>query len=63
MTELKFVFEVDNTRIEELNEEGDTINTLVTDWGTVEGLFKVWEKAGVKKVKTISELEKIAMQG
>lgn len=58
--ELRFVFEVGNTRVEELDWEGDVAKKLGADWGTIEGFFNIWIKEGVNNIKTIAELEEVA---
>lgn len=60
MTELRFIFEVGNTRIEEINDNSEVIKTIQADWGTIEGYFEIWKKEGVKKIKSIEQLEEVA---
>ena len=60
MTELRFIFEVGNTRIEGLDDNNEVIDNIQADWGTIEGYFEIWKKEGVKKIRTIKQLEEVA---
>ena len=55
--ELRFVFECGNTRVEEINEEGEVIDSIDADWGTIEGYFEIWKTEGIGTIKTIEQLE------
>jgi hypothetical protein len=59
-TELRFVFEKGNTRIEEINEDGNIIDSIEADWGIIEGYFEIWKAEGIKTINTIEELEQAA---
>lgn len=59
-TELRFVFEKGNTRIEEINEDGNVIDSIEADWGIIEGYFEIWKAEGIKTINTIEELEQAA---
>ena len=59
--EIRFVFEKGNPRIEELDWEGDVVNQMQADWGTIEGYYEVWESTGFK-ANTIAELDELVMQ-
>lgn len=61
MTTLRFIIELGNPRIEELDDEGDIVKALGADMETVRGFFKVWEKENMQ-IKTINELEEVVMQ-
>lgn len=58
-TELRFIFEVGNTRVEELDDNGEVTGTIEADWGTIEGYFEIWKKEGVKKIKSIEQLKEV----
>lgn len=61
-SELRFVFDLGDPRVEEINKEREVVKKLHADFGTIEGFFNVWIKEGVKKFKTIDQLEKIAQK-
>ena len=60
-SELRFVFENGNSRIEQLDFEGDVVKVLRADGGTVRGFFNIYEKEG-SNIETITELEKVAQK-
>jgi len=59
-TELRFVFERGNTRVEEIDSEGGVIDSIDADWGTIEGYFKTWKAEGIKTINTVEKLEQVA---
>ena len=56
MSSLRFVFEDGNDRIEQLDYEGDIVDVLNADKGTVKGFFEAYE-AAESKPRTIVELD------
>jgi len=58
--EMRFVFERGNTRVEEIDSEGEVIDSIYADWGTIEGYFKIWKAEGIKTINTIEKLEQVA---
>lgn len=58
--EMRFVFERGNTRVEEIDSEGEVIDSIDADWRTIEGYFEIWKAEGIKTINTIEKLEQVA---
>ncbi len=59
MSNLRFIFEEGNDRIEQLDYEGDIVDVLHADGGTVRGFFEIYE-AAESKPRTLVELDEEA---
>lgn len=60
MKELRFIFESDNGRIEEVDDLGNVVKSLYADFSTLQAYFRIWQESNYK-LNSIAALDKILL--